>query len=134
MHTLDTLLDAIYDGGKTYISRMHALQIHSWTAGQAHQPRITAKARLRKAKTLIELHDGGAQPPRACAGAPLCPAQLNQVTPQELSPPDLSGSCSIRVILSLRINLIRTMSEFTQTPGFHQGCMLLLLAAKWALL
>ena len=59
MHTLDTLLDAIYDGGKTYISRMHALQIHSWTAGQAHQPRITAKARLRKAKTLIELHDGG---------------------------------------------------------------------------
>ena len=43
----------------THISRMHALQIHSWTAGQAHQPRITAKARLRRARTLVELHDGG---------------------------------------------------------------------------
>ena len=46
-------------GADAHISRMHALQIHSWTAGQAHQPRITAKARLRTAKTLIELHDGG---------------------------------------------------------------------------
>ena len=43
----------------THISKMHALQIHSWTAGQAHQPHITAKARLRRAKTLVELHDGG---------------------------------------------------------------------------
>ena len=43
----------------THINNMHTLQIHSWTAGQAHQPRITAKARLRTAKTLVELHDGG---------------------------------------------------------------------------
>ena len=45
--------------GNTHLSKMHALQMHSWTAGQAHQPRITAKARLRRAKTLVELHDGG---------------------------------------------------------------------------
>ena len=39
--------------------KLRALQVHVWTADHAHRPHITAKRRLRKAKTLGELHDGG---------------------------------------------------------------------------
>ena len=38
---------------------VRVLQVHSWTADQAFRPRITAKARLRRAHTIAELHDGG---------------------------------------------------------------------------